>query len=84
MKSKPASAYILVHGGNMSTDTWNKLAKKNVYIPGGKMGGNVWNSTIPALEAHNHRVFAPTLRDEHRSNLTGHIEQICTFITENA
>jgi pimeloyl-ACP methyl ester carboxylesterase len=83
MKSKSASTYVLVHGGNMSTETWNKLAKSNVYVSGGKMGGKVWNSIIPALEAHNHRVFAPTLQDEHSSNLTGHIEQICTLITEN-
>ena len=67
----------------MSTETWNKLAKSNVYIPGCKLGGRVWDSIIPALKAHNYRVFAPTLKDEHSSNLTEHIEQICTLITEN-
>jgi len=83
MTAKPAGTYVLVHGGNMSTETWNKLAKSNVYTPDGKMGGRVWDSIIPALKAHNYRVFAPTLKDEHSSNLTGHIEQICTLITEN-
>src|SRR4030042_5296289 len=83
MTAKPAGTYVLVHGGNMSTETWNKLAKSNVYTPDGKMGGRVWDSIIPALKAHNYRVFAPTLKDEHSTNLTGHIEQICTLITEN-
>jgi pimeloyl-ACP methyl ester carboxylesterase len=83
MKRKLSSTYVLVHGGNMSTETWNKLAKSNVYVSGGKMGGKVWDSIISALKAHNHRVFAPTLQDEHSSNLTEHIEQICTLITEN-
>ena len=82
MKTKPTGIYVLIHGGNMSTETWNKLAKSNVYIPGCKLGGRVWDSIIPALKAHNYRVFAPTLKDEHSSNLTEHIEQICTLITE--
>ena len=83
MTAKPAGTYVLVHGGNMSTEAWNKLAKSNVYPPGGKLGGRVWDSIIPALKAHNYRVFAPTLKDEHSTNLTGHIEQICSLITEN-
>ena len=61
----------------------NTYAKSNVYIPGYKLGGWVWDSIIPALKAHNYRVFAPTLKDEHSSNLTEHIEQICALITEN-
>jgi len=79
MTAKPVRTYILVHGGNMSTDAWNRLAKRNVYPPGGK----VWDSIIPDLTAQNHRVFSPTLKDEHHTNLTGHIEQISTLITEN-
>ena len=75
--------YVLVHGGNMTTDTWNKLAGRNDYPPGGYLGGKYWDGTVSALTAHNHHVFAPTLKDEHSSNLTGHIEQICTLITEN-
>jgi pimeloyl-ACP methyl ester carboxylesterase len=75
--------YVLVQGGNMSTETWNKLAGRNDYPPGGTLGSNYWDGTVSALRARNHRVFAPTLKDEHSSNLTGHIDQICTLITEN-
>jgi pimeloyl-ACP methyl ester carboxylesterase len=47
------------------------------------MGGACWDGTASFLTAHNHRVFAPTLKDEHESTLTEHIEQICALITEN-
>jgi len=77
------ASYVLVHGGNMSTDSWNNLAKRNEYPSGGKLGGKVWAPMVPILQAHNHDVFAPTLNDEHSSNLTGHIEQIRTLIAEN-
>jgi len=91
-KEKPSSKinppqeanYVLIHGGNMSTDTWNKLTKGNhVYTHDGKMGGRIWDTVVPALTAHNHRVFAPTLKDEHSSNLTEHIEQVCALIAEH-
>ena len=75
--------YVLVQGGNMSTDTWNRLAKRNDYPPGGYLGSRYWDGTVSALTAQHHRVFAPALTDEHSSNLTGHIEQICSLITEN-
>ncbi|HMK54559.1 MAG TPA: alpha/beta hydrolase [Methanobacteriaceae archaeon] len=77
------NTYVLVHGGNMSTDTWNKLAKSNDYPSGGLLGGKIWDTIIPLLEEHNHRVFAPTLTDEHQINLTGHIKEISTLITRN-
>lgn len=78
------ATYVLVHGGNMSTETWNKLAIGNhVYTQDGKMGGTYWDGTVSALEAHNHRAFAPTLIDEYSSTLTEHIEQVCSLITEN-
>jgi pimeloyl-ACP methyl ester carboxylesterase len=83
MKTNPMGTYVLVHGGNMSTDTWDKLSKSNAYAPGGHLGGRVWDSIIPALRAHNYHVFAPTLKDEHSSHLIEHIEQICTLITDN-
>jgi len=76
-----AQAYVLVHGGNMSTETWNKLAKSNIHTPDGKMGSRIWNPIIPALQAYNYQVFAPTLKDEH--NLTKHIKEISTIITRN-
>lgn len=76
--------FILVHGGNMTTDTWNRLSPgKPVNTPDGTMGGRIWDPVIPALERHSHRVFAPTLDDEHTSTLTGHIEQIRDIITSH-
>ena len=73
--------YVLVHGGNMSTDTWNKLAKRSDYPPGGHLGNKYWDGTVAFLAAHNHRVFAPALKDEYTSSLTEHIEQVCMLIT---
>lgn len=75
--------YVLVHGGNMSTDGWNKLAGHDDYPPGGRLGGRIWDSIIPALKARGHRVFAPTLQDENTCGLTGHIEQIGALIAGN-
>ena len=77
------ATFFLVHGGNMSTDSWNRLTKRNDYPPGGRLGGKVWDSIVPAIRAQNHAVFAPTLLDEHRYNLTDHIEQICSLVTHN-
>jgi pimeloyl-ACP methyl ester carboxylesterase len=78
------ATYVLVHGGNMSTDTWNKLTVgAPVYTKDGHLGGRYWDGTVSALAAHNHRVFAPTLADEHSSHLTDHIEQICALMVEN-
>ena len=76
--------YVLIHGGNMSTETWNKLSKgAPVHTNDGKMGGRVWDSIIPALKAHDHRAFSPTLKDEHNSTLTEHIQQVCELITKH-
>ncbi|MBM3173650.1 MAG: alpha/beta hydrolase, partial [Chloroflexi bacterium] len=75
--------YVLVHGGNMSTDSWNNLTKRDDYLPGGKLGGRVWDPIVPILEAHSHSVFAPTLKDEYSSNLTEHVEEIRTLIAEH-
>jgi pimeloyl-ACP methyl ester carboxylesterase len=76
--------YVLVHGGNMTTETWNRLSRGTpVHTPDGTMGGKIWDPVIPALEHQSHRVFAPTLHDEHTSTLTGHIEQVCGIITSH-
>jgi pimeloyl-ACP methyl ester carboxylesterase len=83
MNSEPKGIYVLVHGGNMSAETWNRFAKREVYPPGGKLGGRIWDSIIPALEAESYRVFAPTLEDEHSSHLTDHIDQISSLIIDN-
>ncbi len=76
--------YVLVHGGNMTTGTWNKLTRgPPVHSPDGTMGAMIWDPIVGALRAHDHRVFAPTLMDEHHCNLTGHIEQVCELIAAN-
>jgi len=73
------ATYVLVHGGNMSTETWNKLTVRNpIYTKDGHLGSKYWDGTVSALTAHNHRVFAPTLKDEYTCNLTDHIEQIAS------
>jgi len=78
------ATYVLVHGGNMSTETWNKLTIGNhIYTKDGKMGGTIWDGTVSALKARNHRAFAPTLKDEYSSTLTEHIEQIGALVSEN-
>lgn len=75
------TVFILVHGGNMTTDTWNRLIRGTpIQTLDGTMGGRIWDPVIPALEEHHHRVFAPTLHDEHTSSLTDHIRQICGII----
>lgn len=76
--------YFLVHGGNMSTETWNKLTVgKPVYTKDGTMGPKYWDGTVSFLVAHGHRVFAPALKDEHTSSLTDHIGQVCDLIAKN-
>jgi pimeloyl-ACP methyl ester carboxylesterase len=74
------ATFILVHGGDMSTDTWNRLTKRNTYSPGGHLGARYWDGTVAYLESHGHRVYAPTLPDEHTHNLTDHIELVCSLI----
>mgnify|MGYP001190489001 CR=1 FL=1 len=74
------SAFIFVHGGNMSTDTWNRLANRNVYPPGGLLGARIWDGTAAYLAAHGHTVSAPALADEHTHDLTDHIRQVCNLI----
>jgi pimeloyl-ACP methyl ester carboxylesterase len=75
--------YILIHGGNMSTDTWNRLAHRNDFPAGGHLKNTCWDRTVAALRANHHCVFAPELKDENTCNLTGHIEQICKLIYVN-
>ncbi len=75
--------FILVQGGNLSTDTWNRLAGRNDYPPGGQLGGKYWDGTIAALAVHGYQSFAPTLEDEHITGLSGHIAQICTLIDQH-
>lgn len=64
----------------MSAETWNRLAKRNDHPSGGRLGGKIWDGSVSALTTHHHRAFAPTLKDEQSSTLTGDIEQICALI----
>lgn len=78
------ATYVLVMGGNMTTETWNKLTiGKPVYTQSGYMGAKIWDGTVNALEEYNYRVFAPALIDEQSSNLTDQIDQISKLIVEN-
>lgn len=77
------ATYVLVHGGSVSTDTWNRLAGRLDYPTGGRLGGKYWDGTIGALLFRGHRVFAPTLGDEAVSTLTDHIRQVCSLIADN-
>ncbi len=66
--------------------------KTFVLIHGGWAGGWIWDSVRPKLEAHGHRVFAPSLpgmaerRDELSSstNLSTHIADIESLIRDNS
>lgn len=76
--------FILVHGGNMETETWNRLTiGEPIYTEDGKMGGKIWDGTVSVLQEHGHRAFAPTLADEYTCTLTDHIDEICGLITGN-
>jgi pimeloyl-ACP methyl ester carboxylesterase len=78
------ATYVLVHGGNMSTETWNQLTVgKPVYTQDGRLGPKYWDGTVSFLAAHRHHVFAPALKDEHSSSLTEHIGQVCELIGRN-
>jgi pimeloyl-ACP methyl ester carboxylesterase len=78
------ATYVLVHGGDVSTESWNRLTSgQPVHTANSRLGGRVWETVTPYLAALGHRTFTPTLIDEHICNLHGHIEQICHIITEN-
>jgi pimeloyl-ACP methyl ester carboxylesterase len=77
------ATYVLVHGGNMSTDTWNRLTGRHDYPEGGHLGPKYWDGTAVFLREHGHRVFTPALGDEFTSTLTDHIGQVCRVITDN-
>lgn len=75
------ATYVLVHGGDVSTEPWNRLTKgEPVHTANGRMGVRVWQTVDPYLLAKGHRVLTPTLIDEHNCNLHGHIEQVCHII----
>ena len=76
--------YVLVHGGNMSAATWNLLTVgEPVHTKDGFLGARYWDGTVAALRNQNHKVFAPTLADEHGCHLTDHVDQISALIIDN-
>jgi pimeloyl-ACP methyl ester carboxylesterase len=77
------ATFILVHGGNMSTDTWNRLSTRNRYPPGGRLGARYWDDTAAYLRKHGHTVFAPALGDESSHSLSDHIGQVCDIMEKN-
>jgi len=80
--TKPS--FVLVHGGNMSTETWNRFTIGDpVNTPDGKMGGRIWDPLVPELRPHAKSVFSPTLGDEHAHDLTDHVNQICSLVVDN-
>ena len=80
--SKPN--FVLVHGGNMSTETWNRFTLGDpVSTPDGKMGGRIWEPLRPALRSDAEGIFAPTLGDEHVNDLTDHVNQIVSLVLDN-
>jgi pimeloyl-ACP methyl ester carboxylesterase len=70
------ATFLLVHGGNMSTDIWNRLRSRDDFPPGGLLGAKYWNGTRAYLESHGHRVLASDLPDEHLHDLSDHIRGI--------
>ncbi len=76
--------YVLVHGGNMTTDTWNRhTIGDQIHTPDEKMGGLIWDPLIPDIEARGGRAFAPTLLNEHECHLIDHVDQISDIIIGN-
>jgi pimeloyl-ACP methyl ester carboxylesterase len=74
------ATYILVHGGNMSADTWNRLTGRHDYPEGTSLGSRYWDGTSSYLESRGPQVFTPSLDDEHDHNLSDHIKQVCDLI----
>jgi len=75
------ATFVLVHGGSISTETWNRLTVgEPLQAKGGMLGAGCWDGTVSALEVYHHRAFAPTLLDEHNCGLTDHVGQICQLM----
>ena len=74
------ATFVLVHGGNMSTETWNRLRNRNDYPPGGHLGPHYWDGTTAYLKSHGHTVYTPALGDENTHTLSDHIRQVCAVI----
>ena len=74
--------FVLVHGGNMSADTWNRLVGRQDYPPGSHLGAKYWDGTLAWLTAHGHTAVAPELADEYTHNLSDHIGQVSSLVEQ--
>ena len=46
------ATFVLVQGGNLSTETWNRMTGRDDYPPGGgQLGEKYWDGTVAALTA---------------------------------
>lgn len=80
-KLAAVTSYVLVHGGNMSTETWNRATVgPPVVTPDGRMGGRIWAPVMGLLGTDP--AIAPTLGDEHTSDLTEHIDQVVSLVLQ--
>lgn len=78
------TAYVLVHGGNMSTDTWNRYTvDEQIHTDDNRMGGRIWDPLVPDIRARGGQAFAPALIDEHECHVSDHLDQISDLITGN-
>lgn len=76
--------FVLVHGGSISPETWNRYTSKDpVRIEDGNLGGRCWDGTVSFLKTHHYPAFAVDLHDEHKSSLLDHIMQVSDLITRN-
>lgn len=77
-------SFVLVHGGNMSTETWNRFTTAEpVSTPDGTMGGLIWEPLLADLRPQAETILAPTLGDERANDLTDHVNQIMALVLEN-
>jgi hypothetical protein len=77
------ATFILVHGGNVPADIWNREAQRNDYPKGSLLGGKIWDRIALILRKQGHQASAPTLEDENTHRCSDHIKQICNLINKN-
>lgn len=75
--------FVFVHGGDMSTKTWNMLSGQKIHTDNGRMGGKIWDGTIAMLRSMGHKGYKLTLLDELTSNLSDHISQVTNLILDH-
>lgn len=72
--------YVFIHGGNVSSNTWNAEVGFEQYPPDELLGGKVWSPVVSILAKSGFRCYCPTLLNENRYSLSDHIEQIVNLI----